>query len=85
MNGLIERDEGPPTFFITLSCAEYLWKDIRRLIKQRMEIAGIDSDKYDDNPVKHVNDYSIVVQEYFQMDRHNWEESLPHKTSLVKV
>ena len=30
INHHIEARHGPPNFFITLSCAEYLWPDIRR-------------------------------------------------------
>ena len=42
INHLIEHGHGPPTFFMTLSCAEHQWKDIERLIKQRMQMAGTD-------------------------------------------
>lgn len=30
----IARGRGPPTFFITLSCAEYWWPDLLRLLAQ---------------------------------------------------
>ena len=32
INHHIELKHGPPNFFITLSCAEYMWPDIKRLI-----------------------------------------------------
>src|SRR5688572_9880417 len=32
INHHIEADHGPPNFFITLSCVEYMWPDIKRLI-----------------------------------------------------
>ncbi len=31
---------GPPTFFITLSCAENWWPDMRRLLSQLESFAG---------------------------------------------
>jgi hypothetical protein len=69
INHHIEVGNGAPMFFITLSCAEYLWPDIIRLIKQRMDLAGEDSSLcYVGSPKlgQYVNQYSIVVQEFFQ-------------------
>lgn len=34
---------GIPSLFITLSCAEYYWHDIVRLLRERLDIAGKDS------------------------------------------
>jgi hypothetical protein len=64
----VEEGNGPPSLFITLSCAEYHWKDIERLLNKRRSIAGeppliLDSIT---EKVKAVNDYLIVIQEYFQ-------------------
>lgn len=36
----VTRGRGPPTFFITFSCAEHWWPDLRRLLWQLEEIAG---------------------------------------------
>ena len=66
-------------FFITFSCAEYMWPDIIKLIKERMEIAGEDSTKcYPGSPglSKILNQYSIVVQEYFQRRVVEWMETV---------
>ena len=55
--------------FITLSCGEYYWPDIIALLRERMEIAGDDAEEcYLGSPQLHriLNDYCIVVQEYFQ-------------------
>lgn len=38
----ISRGRGPPTFFITFSCAEYWWPDLRRLLEQLERNAGND-------------------------------------------
>jgi hypothetical protein len=52
----------------TLSCAEYHWKDIERLLNNRRSIAGEPPLTLDSitEKVKAVNDYYIVIQEYFQ-------------------
>ena len=68
---------------MTLSCAEHQWKDIERLIKQRMQMAGTDPNFFDQNPTKWINDYSIVVQEYFSemgfiLVEDNWNKKFSH-------
>ena len=40
INHHIEAGHGLPNYFITLSCAEYMWPDIKRLIIDRFKIAG---------------------------------------------
>jgi len=62
-------------FFITLSCAEHYWPDIFRLIKERMDIANLDSSEcyYGSKQTSQLlNDYSLVVQEYFQKRVETW-------------
>jgi hypothetical protein len=66
---------GVPMFFITLSCAEYMWPDVIDLLRERMEMAGEDTSKvYLDSPglVQLINDYSMVVQEYYQKRVEHW-------------
>jgi hypothetical protein len=56
-------------FFITLSCAEYFWKDIETIIKDRLEQAGLDTSdcRVDAKGFPQlVNDFSVVVQEFFK-------------------
>lgn len=75
----IEAGNGPPMFFITFSCAEYMWPDIIKLIKERMDIAGEDSSicKLGSPGLsKILNQYSIVVQEYFQKRVVEWLETV---------
>jgi hypothetical protein len=38
----VEKGNGVPTFFITLSCAEYHWADIEQLINGNCWVSGID-------------------------------------------
>ena len=71
VNHHVEAKNGAPSFFITLSCAEHHWPDIIRLVKERLDIAGIPShDCYLGSPKlpKLLNEYSIVVQEFFQKE-----------------
>jgi hypothetical protein len=42
INYHVEKGNGVPTFFITLSCAEYHWRDIERLVQDRCVVAGIE-------------------------------------------
>ena len=79
INHHVECGNGAPMFFITLSCAEYYWADIEEIIKDRMEQAGLDSTSC---KIGHpgfsqlVNDYSVVVQEYFQERVTTWLETV---------
>ena len=66
-------------FFITLSCAEHSWPDIIRFIRERMAIAGDNTNEcYMGSPQlpRLINDYSIVIQEYFQKRVITWLEEV---------
>ena len=76
INHHIKENHGPPTLFMTFSCAEYRWPDLKRLIKERMTLAGEDTSDFDKNYKKHVNDYTIVTQEYFQLRLKIWLETV---------
>ena len=69
INHHVEKGNGVPMFFITLSCAEYHWHDIIRLLKQRMELAGKDSSQCyvgSKQMSTILKQYTSVIQEYFQ-------------------
>ena len=78
----IATGKGPPTLFITLSCAEYFWQDINRLLVNRFNFPDVQNPltpnaqdgRY--NTVKNVNDMTIVVQEYFQKRIKNWLDKI---------
>jgi Helitron helicase-like domain at N-terminus len=75
----VEQGNGAPMFFITLSCAEHYWPDIFRLIKERMELGGRDSSEcYPGSKQAStlLNEYSLVVQEYFQIRVKLWLEKV---------
>lgn len=77
INHHVEVGNGAPNYFITLSCCEHYWADIIKLLKERLELAG---DKADDCYVgspklsQILNDYAIVIQEYFQKRVEIWLE-----------
>lgn len=88
MNHHVERGNGVPTFFITLSCAEYFWPDIIDLIQERMKMAG---DKNWEECVvgspklsQMINDYSIVIQEYFQHRVQLWLKTVGKQIFGIK-
>lgn len=64
---------GAPSLFITLSCAEYYWPDIKRLIEERYKLANLPA------PVltkpgtsRYINEFTLVIQEYFQIRVKQW-------------
>lgn len=79
INHHVEVGNGAPMFFITLSCAEYFWADVVDLLRDRLQIAGLDPSQCKiGGPgfVQMVNDYSIVIQEYFQERVVEWLDSV---------
>ena len=70
INYHVDMGHGAPTLFVTLSCAEYFWPDLKRLLEERIYAAEsrvVDLDKKNSERNRAVNNYSIVVQEFFQM------------------
>ena len=41
INNVVAIGAGPPTLFVTMSCAESHWKGIARLLKERFQFPGI--------------------------------------------
>ena len=79
INEHMQLGHGAPTFFITLSCAEYFWPDCLRMLKDRFNVVGIEVDDcYDGSPklIQLVNDYAIVIQEYFQKRTELWLQTV---------
>ena len=70
INYHIDQGHGGPTIFMTLSCAEYFWPDIIRLLENRIWIAEnrcVDLSKNIAERNRAVLEYSLVIQEYFQV------------------
>ena len=77
INHHVQEKHGAPDFFITLSCAEYHWPDVKRLLKQRLKIAGYSDDFIEKNCyVQLVNDFTLVIQELFQTCVKIWLETV---------
>lgn len=77
INHHVNVGNGPPSLFITLSCAEYYWPDIKRLLNERLSIAGVDtSDQSTRQFFQNTNDYTLVVQEYFQQRVSLWLQTV---------
>jgi hypothetical protein len=64
----VEQGNGAQYLFMNLSCAEYHWQDIEKLLNARGNIAGGSpiSHKSVTEKVRAVNYYCIIIQEYFQ-------------------
>ena len=67
----LEQSDGPPILFLTLSCAEYWWKDLERLLFDRCqgtedeELANrMMNDKSISAKRDLLNKYAAVVQEF---------------------
>ena len=87
INHHVEAGNGPPTMFITLSCAEFMWSDLLRVIKLRIEAAGEDSSNvYVGSPklAAIINDHSATVQEYFQVRVKAWLETVGKTVFRIK-
>ena len=66
----VEQGRGAPTVFMTLSCAEYFWPDLKRLLEETIlacEGRKVDLDLHHNELSKAINDYCIVVQEFFHL------------------
>ena len=57
----IEANHGPLIIFIMLSCAEYMWPDIKRLITDRFCVARLDVPNLDTSYAQVVINYTLVV------------------------
>ena len=85
----MEMGNGPPSIFLTLSCAEYYWPDLIRLLEERIKMdnpAGECPDLKNDKSamIKAANDYSIVVQEYFIQRVQIWMDTVGKKLFKIK-
>jgi hypothetical protein len=84
INYHVNAGNGAPNFFITLSCAEYYWKDVRRLINDRYEAAGLVAPDQNKSWVETVNDHTLIVQEYFQERVKIWLETVGKKIFKIQ-
>jgi Helitron helicase-like domain at N-terminus len=70
INHHIEKGRGAPNIFMTLSCAEYFWPDLKRVLEEYIlltENRKVDLNLNHSELNKVLNDYTVVVQEFFQI------------------
>jgi len=72
INFHLSEGNGPPTFFITLSCAEYHWSDIQRLLNERVQMIPKKKKKHLKEYQHFLTDFTIVIQQYFQKRVQIW-------------
>ena len=73
----IHMGHGGPSAFMTLSCAEFYWPDIQRLMRERCQQQGKTIDWKDNQvPSQLINDLTVVIQEYFQIRVQTWIETV---------
>lgn len=85
----VSEGRGPPTFFITLSCAENWWPDLKRIMIQLEELAGNkahvkllkteNSQDAFDAMAKSVKRYPLYVNDYFMRRAKDFMESVVKK------
>jgi len=79
INYHIEQNHGPPTLFITLSCAEYFWPEVKRLISERFSIVNLTPPDINKHYIQCINDYTLIVQELFQQRVQIWLNTIGKK------
>jgi len=87
INHHIEKGRGPPNVFMTLSCAEYFWPDLKRLLEtyiQLTEGVQVNLDLNINKLQKALNDYTIVVQEFFQIRVEKFLKSIGFEVLGIK-
>jgi hypothetical protein len=88
----LEVGHGPPTLFLTLSCAELWWPDLKRLLCDLVqgtedEYLAKEMDNEDGKATaikKLVEMYSLVVQEFFQTRLQNWLDTIGKDIFMIK-
>ena len=61
-----------------------MWPDIKRLILDRFAVAGLEVPDLDKSFVQIVNDYTLIVQEYFQERVKIWLSTIGAKIFHIK-
>jgi hypothetical protein len=68
------KGNGAPSMFLTLSCAEHYWPDVKRLLDERSSFE--DNGENDTAMSTRINEYTLVIQEYFQQRVRNWLDTV---------
>ena len=85
INYHIYKGNGPPSAFMTLSCAEHHWPNIERLIRNRCGYGNIKVPKFNQKGgTKWVNEFTLVIQEYFQKKVEDWLKTIGKECFKIK-
>jgi hypothetical protein len=85
INHHVQLGHGAPSLFITLSCAEYYWPDIKRLIEERYRMANLPvPDLSQPGTSRYVNEFTLVIQEYFQIRVKHWLSTIGKALFKIK-
>jgi hypothetical protein len=82
INFHVQKGNGAPTAFMTLSCAEHYWPDVECLLNKRLD--------FETRRIKNealstlINEYTIVIQEYFQLRVGNWLDTVGKHVFKIK-
>ena len=91
----LKEGHGPPTLFMTFSCAEYWWDDMLTVLFKRIQDTN-DKEKVllcQHNPTSNeafeakcylVDTYTAIIQEYFQLRLDNWMETIGKDVFEIK-
>ena len=80
-----KQKRGPPTLFLTLSCAELWWPDLQRLLAHRLIQSGLTKFKKLaemvmmgdlNSSMKAVNYHTALVQEFFHKRVESWIQNV---------
>ena len=83
----LEKGNGPPTLFMTFSCAEYWWKDLETMLYKKCK--HTEDEQLAHDMVNHVSSkirktakqkllerHTTIVQQFFQHRMDNWLETV---------
>lgn len=86
----IRKGIGPPTLFLTFSCAEYWWSDLCEMLAKRLQGTEDEFRLHDmihkrDKTIRCylIDKYSAIVQEFFQIKMDNWLETVGRKVFRI--
>ena len=90
----LKEKNGPPTLFMTFSCAEYWWKDLQEFLIKRclhtvdhevaLKLRDGTMDEKQKAQAELVDKYSYCVQQFFQHRMDNWLETIGKNVLRIK-
>ena len=94
INFHVEQGHGPPSLFLTLSCAENWWYDLQRILQEKVQITTnhhlLDQLNSPTEQIKMAARskvstlYSSIVQEFFQLRVKEWLETVGRTVFDIK-